>query len=330
MAKENLPVYKITIDPEYSENGEDLGIEQIAFTSTPAIKVMGMAFNSQVKPMIFKDNVKYRIVAPALIPMEIYRKDDEDGKEYYVSFSKEEIEKIHAKFMRDMSNKDLFNLEHDTTETVPAYVLEAWIVDNPTKDKAYSSFGIEVPTGTLMVTAQVTDAEYYNHLVDNDQVGFSIEGYLGMKLKEVTQLKTDINMNRKTKMNALPDGEHTIMGKIYVVKDGEIIEIRDAELEEVTEEVTEEVALEDTVVEEEEVVEETMAVDPVLDAEAILAIVKPAIDAEVNNLVAMIADLKAQLEESMAVDDQAEVVEEVVALSAQQKLSNFIKFNNNK
>ena len=319
MAKDNLPVYKITIDPEYSENGEDLGIEQIAFTSTPAIKVMGMAFNSQVKQMIFKDNVKYRIVAPALIPMEIYRKDDEDGKEYYVSFSVEEIEKIHSKFMKDMSNKDLFNLEHDTTETVPAYVLEAWIVDNPLKDKAYSSFGIEVPTGTLMVTAQVTDVEYYNHLVDNDQVGFSIEGYLGMKLKAETQLKTDINMNK------LPDGEHTIEGKIYVVTDGEITEIRDAELVEASEEV----ALEDTVVEEEEVVEETMAVDPVLDAEAILAIVKPALDAEVNNLVAMIADLKAQLEDAMAVDSEEEVVmEEVVALSVQQRLSNVIKFNN--
>ena len=320
MAKDNLPIYKITIDPEYSENGEDLGIEQIAFTSTPAIKVMGMAFNSQVKQMIFKDNVKYRIVAPALIPMEIYRKDDEDGKEYYVKFTKEEIEKIHSKFMKDMSNKDLFNLEHDTTETVPAYVLEAWIVDNPTKDKAYSSFGIEVPTGTLMVTAQVTDVEYYNHLVDNDQVGFSIEGYLGMKLKEVTQLKTDINMNK------LPDGEHTIEGKIYVVVDGEITEIRDAEVVEASEEV----ALEDTVVEEEEVVEETMAVDPVLDAEAILAIVKPALDAEVNNLVAMIADLKAQLEEALSVDSEEEVVEEVVALSVQQKLSMFNKFNNNK
>ena len=321
MAKDNLPIYKITIDPEYSENGEDLGIEQIAFTSTPAIKVMGMAFNSQAKKMIFKDNVKYRIVAPALIPMEIYRKDDEDGKEYYVSFSKEEIEKIHSKFMKDMSNKDLFNLEHDTAETVPAYVLEAWIVDNPTKDKAYSSFGIEVPTGTLMVTAQVTDVEYYNHLVDNDQVGFSIEGYLGMKLKAETQLKTDINMNK------LPDGEHTIDGKIYVVIDGEITEIRDAELVEASEEV----ALEDTVVEEEEVVEETMAVDPVLDAEAILAIVKPALDAEVNNLVAMIADLKAQLEEALSVDSEEEVVmDELVALSVQEKLSKFNQFNNNK
>ena len=126
-------------------------------------------------------------------------------------------------------------------------------------------------------------------------------------------------------MNRLPDGEHTIEDKIYVVKDGEITEIRDVKVVEASEEV----ALEDTVVEEEEVVEETMAVDPVLDAEAILAIVKPALDAEVNNLVAMIADLKAQLEEALSVDSEEEVVvEELVALSVQEKLSKFNQFNN--
>jgi hypothetical protein len=314
MAKDNLPVYKITIDPEYSENGEDLGIEQIAFTSTPAIKVMGMAFNSQVKPMIFTDDLKYRIVAPALIPMEIYRKDDEDGKEYYVKFSIEEIEKIHSKFMRDMSNKDLFNLEHDTEKTVPAYVLEAWIVDTPKEDKAYSSFGIEVPEGTLMVTAQVTDKEYYAQLVADGQVGFSIEGYLGMKLKE-QQLKTN-------NMNKLPDGEHLIDGKIYVVVDGEITEIREEEV------VVEEEAMSDTVVEEEVVEEETMAVDPAMDAEAILEIVRPFITEQVDALVAMIADLKNQFEESLVVDTEEEVMEEAVALSAHQKLSKFNKFNN--
>jgi hypothetical protein len=316
MAKDKLPVYKITIDPEYSENGEDLGIEQIAFTSTPAIKVMGMAFNSQVKPMIFTDDIKYRIVAPALIPMEIYRKDDEDGKEYYVKFTIEEIEKIHAKFMKDMSNKDLFNLEHDTDKTVPAYVLEAWIVDTPKEDKAYSSFGIEVPEGTLMVTAQVTDKEYYAQLVADGQVGFSIEGYLGMKLKEQQQLKTN-------NMNKLPDGEHLIDGKIYVVVDGEITEIREEEV------VVEEEAMSDTVVEEEEVVEEeTMAVDPAMDAEAILEIVRPFITEQVDALVAMIADLKNQFEESLVTETEEETMEEAVKMSVQQKLSKFNKFNN--
>ena len=136
-----------------------------------------------------------------------------------------------------------------------------------------------------------------------------------MKLKEEKQLKLN-------SMNKLPDGEHLIDGKIYVVVDGEITEIREEEVVEAE--------LADTVVEEEEVVEEeTMAVDPTMDAEAIIEIVRPFITEQVDALVAMIADLKNQLEESLVVETEEEL-EEVVALSAQQKLSNFIKFNNNK
>jgi hypothetical protein len=316
MASKNIPTYKITIDPEYAEDGQDLGIEQIAFTATPAIKVKGMAFSSQAKPLFFSDELKYRITAPALIPMEIYRFDEDSKEEYNVKFTKEEIEKIHGKFMQQMVNRDLFNLEHDQSKTVPAYVLEAWIVDTPMEDKAYSSFGIEVPEGTLMVTAQVTDKEYYAELVSQEQIGFSIEGYLGMKLKE--QQTNNINMNK------LPDGEHTIEDKIYVVKDGEIIEIREVEKVEASEEV----ALEDTVVEEETVQEETMAVDPVLDAEAILAIVKPAMDEHMNAVVAMIADLRNQVEEILSAEVEDEVVSEAVAMSAQQRFSSVNKFIN--
>ena len=317
MAKDKIPTYTITIDPAYAENGEDLGIEQIAFTSNPAIKVKGMAFNSQAKPLFFNDELKYRITAPALIPMEIYRLDEDTDEEYNVKFTKEEIELIHGKFMQKMVNRDLFNLEHDQSMTVPAYVLEAWIVDNPKQDKAYSTFGIEVPEGTLMVTAQVTDKEYYAELVAQDQIGFSIEGYLGMKLKE--QTKTKINMNK------LPDGEHTIEDKIYVVKDGEVIEIRDVEMEETSEEV----ALEETVIEE-DTVEETMAVDPVVDAEAIIAIVRPLLDEHMNAVAAMIAEMRNQLDEILSTEVEDEEMMEDVALSAHQRLSNFVKFNTTK
>jgi len=317
MAKDKIPTYQITIDPAYAENGEDLGIEQIAFTSNPAIKVKGMAFNSQAKPLFFNDELKYRITAPALIPMEIYRLDEDTNEEYNVKFTKEEIELIHGKFMQKMVNQDLFNLEHDQSQTVPAYVLEAWIVDNPKQDKAYSTFGIEVPQGTLMVTAQVTDKEYYAELVAQDQIGFSIEGYLGMKLKEQTKTKTN--------MNKLPDGEHTIEDKIYVVKDGEVIEIRDVEMEETSEEV----ALEETVIEE-ETVEETMAVDPVVDAEAIIAIVRPLLDEHMNAVAAMIAEMRNQLDEILSTEVESEEIVEDVALSAHQRLSNFVKFNTTK
>ena len=327
MAKDNIPTYQITIDPAYAENGEDLGIEQIAFTATPAIKVKGMAFSAQAKPLFFSDELKYRITAPALIPMEIYRFDEDSNEEYNVKFSKEEIEKIHGKFMQQMVNRDLFNLEHDQSKTVPAYVLEAWIVDNPKEDKAYSSFGIEVPEGTLMVTAQVTDKEYYAELVSQEQIGFSIEGYLGMKLKEQKQSQNNTQMNELM----LPDGEHIINEKIYVVKDGKVVEVKDVEKVEASEEV----ALEDTVVEEEVTAEvpaeeQTMAVDPVADAEAILAIVKPAMDEQMNALLAMIADLKNQLEEALSVEVEEEVMSEGVALSAHQRFSSVNKFINNK
>jgi hypothetical protein len=320
----DLPIYKITIDDEYSD-GETLGIEMIAFTNLPAIKVKGMAFGSD-KRLMFADDVKYRITAPAMIPMDIYRKNDGDG-EYYVQFTEEVIEQIHTKFMADLRNRDIFNLEHDTEKKVPAYILETWIVDNPTKDKAYSTFGIEVPKGTLMVTAQVTDADYFAELVANDQVGFSIEGFLGLKLSE------QIKLNKMM----LPDGEHRIEDKIYVVKDGEVVEIKEVEkepTEEVVEEEmsTEEVAMEDTTVEEttEEstTTEEEMAIDPATDAEAIAAIVLPMLEEREKAIISMIADLRNQIEEMYAEKEEEVVETQATQLSMSEKFAKFKQFVN--
>jgi len=321
----DLPIYKITIDEEYSD-GENLGIEMIAFTNMPAIKVKGLAFNSE-KKMLFADDVKYRITAPAMIPMDIYRRDSEEG-DYYVQFTADVIEKIHAKFMADLRNRDIFNLEHDTEKKVPAYILETWIVDNPTKDKAFSTFGIEVPEGTLMVTAQVTDPEYYNKLVEEGQVGFSIEGFLGLKLSEQIKLN---NMK-------LPDGEHTIEDKIYVIKDGEVVEIKEVE-KEPTEEVvedemsTEEVAMEDTTVEETvtedaTTTEEEMAIDPATDAEAIAAIVMPILEEREKAIISMIADLRNQLEEMYAEKEEDKAEEQIAEATMSQKFAAFKQFSN--
>ena len=300
-----LPLYKITIDEEYSE-GEDLVIDMIAFTSKPAVMVKGMAFNS-AQIFHFKDEPKMRIVAPAMIPMNIYRNDE--GEEYYVQFTEQEIENIYSKFMQDLNNQNLFNLEH-TDKKVPAYILEAWIVENPKEDKAFSSYGIDVPKGTLMLTAQITDKEYYQKLVESDQVGFSIEGFLGLKLSN--------QINKYNMM--LPDGEHLIEGKIYVVKDGEVVEIKEevpVEMEaEMAEEVVEEEieAEEVTAAEAEEVVEEeiALAVDPQTDSEAVLAIVQPVLDALATELMKAIAEVKA------LIPVVEEVEEEEVELSEQK------------
>jgi hypothetical protein len=313
---DGLPTYKITIDEAYNDGTEPLGVDAIAFTANPAVLVKGVAFKSQAKSH-FADEKKYRITAPAMIPMDIYRRDDDMG-EYYVQFSKDEIDTIFKDFMLNLNNRNLFNLEHEGDKIVPAYILEAWLVDNPEADKAKSTFGISVPEGTLMVTAQITDTDYYNKLVEAGQVGFSIEGFLGLKLSN--QIKTN---------NMLPDGTHTLEdGTVIVIKDGIIVEVQEPMVEEQVMEVeaSTEVEMADTteVTEEtvkEEVVEVEAAIDPAADTDAILAIVSPYVEQRISELLQVIADLKNELTET----EEVAPVEEI-KMTAAQKFNQVIDF----
>ena len=73
-----------------------------------------------------------------------------------------------------------------------------------------------------------------------------------------------------------------------------------------------------------------MAVDPVVDAEAIIAIVRPLLDEHMNAVAAMIAEMRNQLDEILSTEVEDEEIVEDVALSAHQRLSNFVKFNTTK
>ena len=336
----DLDRLKATIDPEYSEGGQDLGMDMIAFTSKPAVKIRGMAFNSQEKFLAFSDSVKMRIAAPALIPMDIYR-NDEFG-EYYVQFTKEEIEKIYVKFMSSLNNgdKNKFNIEHDNKTKVPAFVLESWLVgEKNLEDRSYSQFGVQVPPGTLFMVAQITDENYYNEIVSNDQIGFSIEGFLGLKLSETKnneELSSESNNIKMAEQLTLPEGEHEISGKIYVVKDGQVTEIKDKV--EMTEEAVEEVVMEEELEEvKEEVIEQEMEinVEPnaelapnpgqeeikmAIDENELMAIMQPKLD----EIYGVIADLKAYIESEETPQEESTEVK----MSAHQTFNEVMNFLN--
>ena len=143
----------------------------------------------------------------------------------------------------------------------------------------------------------------------------------------------------------LPDGEHLIEGKIYVVKDGEIVEIKEEVSEEMasaetSEEVKAEEVTEDEEIKEEEVVmaeteeektEETeMAVDPVADSEAVMAIVQPALDAMATELLKVIAEVKAMIPVEEESEEEVELTEQ--KFSVYDRFTQFRNFdlNNNK
>lgn len=305
-----LTKYTPEIDPAYADENQVLGIDQIALTANPAIIVKGVALQAQ-KRLFLADEKKYRITAPMMLPKDIYR-NDELG-EYEISFTPDNVETIYSNLMMNLGKTDIFNVEHSETK-VPGYLLEAWIVIDPANDKA-NALGLEVPKDAIMGTLQFTDKEAYELAVKEGRTGFSIEGDFGLKQKFSNQIKMNI-----------PDGEHLIDGKVYVVVDGEVKEVKEQEVaaeEVVEEEVVVEAAEEETT--EEEAPEVEAAVDPTADAQAILDIVTPVIDARVKEILEVVADLRNEI--MGATEEETEGGE--VEMTATQKFSQVIKFLQN-
>jgi hypothetical protein len=344
----DLPKYKITISDEYSD-GEDLGISAIAFTSNPAIMVKGLAFsNDTTKKLVFNDDLKYRVAGPIMIPMEIYRCDE---SEYYVQFTEDEIEKIHQKFMKNIKNGDVFNLEHDNDFKVPAYVLESLLVDSENKRQMIKQeYNIDVPMGSSFLVTQVTDKEYYKTLIENEQIGFSIEGFLGLKFSEIINNNKQKIEQMNEEKSLLPAGEYKLEdGRVLVVAEDGSMEIK--EMVEMGLEVTEEAKAgdpatqevvsgetkvemaEEVVDETKEVVEEEMAEEVVTEETVTEEVATPEVyskeevDAKFEELYKLIADMKAEEVMEEEVDAELEMVKKEQKMSVSQRLEAFVAFS---
>ena len=115
------------------------------------------------------------LVGPAMIPdMKIIR-EDENGDYYNVRFTKQTVEKIAEKFMREQ-NLHNTNEDHDSSQDAGTYVFESWIVEDAATDKANTVYGFNVPVGTWMVKARVKDAETWKRVKSGELKGFSVEG----------------------------------------------------------------------------------------------------------------------------------------------------------
>lgn len=223
-----IPRYELSINPEFAEDGEELGIFQIANTENPAIMLKGVAFNAHKKSVYFADDLKYRIAAPVLTPMDVYRKDEKTGEEYYAVVTTEYIEQVFVDFMAKRTGGVVFNDEHDESKEVPAYILETWLVENPETDKSKTVYGLEVKKGTWFAVQQFTDKQVYKQFVKEGKTGFSIHGHSAMLLMsainktEMANEKKEVEMNADGKPSAyleLPVGTHEIAGSIYTVEE---------------------------------------------------------------------------------------------------------------
>lgn len=183
-----LDVYNISID-----EAENIIMNCVSIVERPAIERSFLAFNKQsqtVKNIAFSGDEKMQLLGVALIPnMPIYRKD-EDGYEYYVQFSVEEIEKMVKVFMKNGLTKSM-NIEHDPTKKADSFIFQSFITSD--KIQAPELLG-DVPTGSWVIGVQVQSAELWQNIKEGKVNGFSIEGLFNLLLSEekVQEVEIDI------------------------------------------------------------------------------------------------------------------------------------------
>jgi hypothetical protein len=206
-----LPIFDIKL------NDEDLkqGVNMISLVDEPAIGVNWIKLNKMV-PTEFKLSTDKQILyGPFLIPnMLIYRNDEVNG-EYYVRFSKEEIEKIANKFNEDLNMRNINFMHSD--KKVEAFVSENWLIEGDT-DKS-KKFNFDLPEGTWFGGVKVKDLNFWTDKVKGEEVkGFSVEILADLELA----LKNKENKMKELKFKKKFIGKQKFDDAVEV-ESGEII-----------------------------------------------------------------------------------------------------------
>jgi len=185
----NLPIYYFKVN-DYNDVSVDFSA--IAMVDKPAIMTEWMAFDNQEKSNYFKFAIQEErriVTAPILIPdLPIYRKikDEKTGleKEFYVAASKETIEKLVMKFMKEgkMNNiKSTHQQESDKTKGV--FMFEMFISDEQRGVSQPKDFNL--PDGTAFASVKVDNPTEWGKVKQGVFNGLSIEILCDMELAPI-------------------------------------------------------------------------------------------------------------------------------------------------
>lgn len=182
MAKK-IKKYKVGIDSE---------TYAISMVESPAIESDFVALSKEEEKRVFlESDERHMCYGAALIPdKDIYRNNGE--QEFYISFTKESIEKMSQDFMKNYRQNEV-TLDHDEMAN-DITITESWLVEDPYKDKA-NALGINVPKGSWMIGMKVNQIDVWDRVKSGELKGFSVESMIS--LEDFSKQNTN-NMNIET------------------------------------------------------------------------------------------------------------------------------------
>lgn len=199
MAKK-IKKYKVGIDSE---------TYAISMVESPAIESDFVALSKEEEQRVFlESDERHMVYGAALIPdKDIYRNNGE--QEFYISFTKESIEKMSQDFMKNYRQNEV-TLDHEEMAN-DITITESWLVEDPYKDKA-NALGINVPQGTWMVGMKVNQIDVWDRVKSGELKGFSVESMIS--LEDFSKQNTN-NMNIETNDNMFWDKMKNILSEVF-------------------------------------------------------------------------------------------------------------------
>jgi len=171
-----LPIYQLEISEDLND---DVEVDFVALVDRPAIERDFLKFKEAKANFVIQSEDR-RIVSGALMLADtpIYR-NDQNG-EYYVTFTKDTIEKIAQKFFKKgyQSNVNLMHDEALAVEGVTMY--ESFIVDSSRGVMAMKGFE-DAPEGSWFGSFKVENESVWNKIKSGEFKGFSVEGIFNYK-----------------------------------------------------------------------------------------------------------------------------------------------------
>lgn len=173
--KRKLKCYSVTLDSD---------VYAVSLVDDPAIEETFIALGKEKPLRVFlEDNEKRIVMGAVLVPDKpIYR--NQDGEEFYITFSADTIEKLAHDFLR-MGRNYNFSYQHEK-DVDGVSVIESWIVSDTEMDKS-SRYGMRLPKGTWVMAAKIDNENLWQSIKNGDAKGFSIEAIVNLdeiKLKK--------------------------------------------------------------------------------------------------------------------------------------------------
>lgn len=215
--------YKVGIDSE---------TYAISMVDSPAIESDFIALKKEDEQRVYlESDVKYMVYGAALIPdKDIYRNNGE--QEFYISFTKESIEKMSQDFMKEYRQHNV-TLDHET-DASDITVVESWLKADSLYDKSVAiGLDKDLPVGTWIVGMKVNQIDVWDRIKSGELKGFSVESLISLEEFNKQNENTMIDTNEENFWTKLK----SILSEVFNTKKEEVteeIETIESELEEQT------------------------------------------------------------------------------------------------